>query len=272
MIPVPCQRIRIGGTVSGSTISDGTSIQTAGIFVSTLTGLMGHPGRRGGNSAIPYLDGQLRRSRKFSRPRQLTLTVEVRDRDSVGAITYGEGRGRHWEENMDTLLRLLDGAGESVIIERDMSTGDTRWIEAEMLVGAAFAQGFRGGTHQTYVAVFPLEAAYPYWQTELQNTIAFGGGFTPIGNATLANPVLSFTGNGRVTHNQTSDYIEISGGSGFGTPILVDVGARSVTQGGADRSNRLIHNRPWWMRLASGVAATFTTTATGNLLHRGQWL
>jgi len=270
-IPVSCQRIRIGGTVSGSSITGGTLIQTQGIFVATLEGLMGHPGRRGQNSAIPYLEGQLRRSRKFARSRQLTLTIEVRDRDAVGAITYPEGRGRHWEENMDTLLGLIDARGESVILERDMATGDTRWIEAEIINPANFLTGFRGQNHATWTAVFPLEAHYPFWQTEIQNTIAFGGGFTPIGNATLP-PTLSFTGNGRVTHTQTGDYLEISGGSGFGTPIIVDCIGRSITQGGADRSNRFIHNRPWWMRLASATAATFTTTATGSLLHRGQWL
>ena len=267
MIPASCNRIRIGGAVTGSALGGGTSIQSDQNFVLTLEGLMGHPGRRGGDIAVPFLDGQLRRRSKPSNSRSMVLTVEVMDRNEVGGVTTT--RGEQWEENMDLWLSLLDGDGESAILERDMADGTTRWIEVEVLQAFSFTRGFLNQDHSSYIAAVPLEAHHPYWQTEQQFSSAFGSAFVPPGTATLFNQVHSFASAGSLNHVASGTSIACSSGA---FPVLVDCGLRRVTQGGADASNRVTLSSGRWIRLPSGNTATFTSTATGTTTYRGQYL
>lgn len=267
MIPTTCSRLRLGGTVSGSTITGGTSIQNDRMFAITYAGLLGHPGRRGANVSVPYLDGQLRRARKRSLPRTITLTVEVMDRNALGGITTS--RGVQWEANMDLLMQLVDGLGESVILERDMADATTRFLECEVIAPFQFIDGLRNSSHVSYIGAMQLECHHPYWQSEVQTTTAIGTTFTPGGNATLFNQIFSFATAGNVVHSQTADSITVSAGS---FPILVDCGKRTVTLSGADASNRVTLNSASWMRFPSGTSATFTATATGSVLHRAQFL
>lgn len=267
MMPASCSRLRLGGNITGSALGGGTSIQSDQMFVITLSGLLGHPGRRGANVQVPYLDGALRRPRKRSQVRQLTLSIEVMDRDIDGTIPTT--RGEQWEENMDLFMALVDGQGESVILERDMQDGTTRWIEAEPIAPWVFSDGLRNSSHVSYLGVVPLEAHHPYWQTEQQFTASFGSAFVPPGTATLFNQVHSFASAGVLTHVASGTSITCSAGS---FPVLVDCGLRRVTVGGADASNRITLSSPDWIRLPSGATATFTTTATGSTLYRGQFL
>lgn len=267
MIPTTCSRLRLGGTLSGSTITGGTSIQNDRMFAITYAGLLGHPGRRGANVTVPYLDGQLRRTRKRSLPRTITLTVEVMDRNATGGITTS--RGVQWEANMDLLLQLVDGLGESVLLERDMSDGSTRFLECEIIVPFQFVDGMRTSSHVSYIGAMQLECHHPYWQSETLTTTAIGTTFTPGGNATLFNQVFSVATSGTIIHTQSTDSFTITAGS---FPVLIDSGKRQITQGGVDASNRVTMNAASWMRFPSGTSATFTGTATGSVLHRSQWL
>lgn len=268
MIPASCDRIRIGGGITGSALGGGTSIQNSRNFVLTLEGLMGHPGRRGTNIGVPFLDGQLRRSSKPSRSRRLLLTVEVMDRDEFGEIPTT--RGEQWEENMDLLLALLDGEGESVILERDMANGTTRWIEGEVLEPFNFTRGFLNKNHSSYIGVVPLECHHPYWQSEQEFSSSFGSAFVPPGTATLFNQVHSFASAGTLTHLATGASITVTAGS---FPVLVDCGRRRVTQGGVDASNRIGNGlSARWIRLPANSTATFTSTASGTTTYRAQFL
>lgn len=267
MIPTSCSRIRIGGGITGSALGGGTSIQSDRNFVLTLEGLMGHPGRRGGNIAVPFLDGQLRRRSKPSNPRSLILTVEVMDRDDFGLIPTT--RGEQWEENMDLLLALLDGEGESVILERDMQDGTTRWIEVEVLQAFQFTKGFLNEAHSSYIGAVPLEAHHPYWQSEQEFSSSFGSAFVPPGTATLFNQIHSFSSAGTLTYTALGQSITCNAGA---FPVLVDCGKRRVTQGGADASNRVTLSSARWIRLPSGSTATFTSTASGTTTYRAQYL
>lgn len=267
MIPTTCDRLRLGGTVSGSTITGGTSVQNDRLFAISLAGLLGHPGRRGGNVTVPFLDGQLRRTGKRSLPRQITLTVEVMDRDASGLIPTT--RGAQWEANMDLLMELVDGNGESVILERDMADGTTRFLEAEAITPWAFSDGIRTSSNVSYIGAIILECHHPYWQSETLNSKAIAASFTPPGNATLFNQTISFATAGNLVHTNTGDSMTISAGT---FPVLVDSGKRQVTVAGADASNRLTLNLGSWFRFPSATSATFTATATGTMSYRDQWL
>lgn len=267
MISPTCDRMRLGGTVSGSTISGGTSIQNDSLFVITLSGLLGHPGRRGGNVGVPFLDGQLRRSGKRSLPRQIILTVEVMDRDQFGLIPTT--RGEQWEENMDLLMALVDGEGETVILERDMSDGTTRYLECEALQPWPFTDGLRTRDHVSYIAAIPLECPHPYWQSEQEFSKALTGAFIPPGTATLFNHAWSVSGAGTIHHEQTGADVTVSAGT---FPVLIDFGKRTVKVNTADASNRVTFNKAEWLRFKSGVTQTFTGSLGGTQTYRSQFL
>lgn len=267
MMPSSCSRLRMGGGITGSSLGGGTSIQSDRMFVITLSGLLGHPGRRGSNVSVPFLDGALRRTGKRSKSRQLTLTIEVMDRDINGEILFT--RGEQWEENMDLFMALVDGEGESVILERDMQDGTTRWIECEPLAAWIFNDGLRTKDHVSYIGVVPLEAHHPYWQSEQEFTASFGSAFVPPGNATLFNQIHSFSSAGTLTYVAQGQSIIVNGGA---FPVLVDCGRRRATQGGVDASNRVTLNSASWIRLPSGSTATFTSSASGSTTYRGQFL
>lgn len=267
MIPTSCNRLRLGGVVSGSAITGGVSIQNDRLFAISLAGLLGHPGRRGANVTVPYLDGQLRRPRKKSLPRFITLTVEVMDRNALGLITGS--RGEQWESNMDLLLQLVDGLGESVILERDMADASTRFLECEIIAPFQFFDGVRSSAHVSYIGAMQLECHHPYWQSEVETTTPIGTSFTPGGNATLFNQIFSVATAGNIVHSASADSFIISAGT---FPVLIDSGKRQITVAGADASNRVTMNSASWMRFPSGTLAAFTATATGSVLHRAQYL
>lgn len=265
-----CQRIRIGGTVSGSAISGGTLIETHGMNLLSWDGIHGYPGRVGSDSLPVGGDGASRNASKLYRPRLLTLALVVYNRDADNLITLADAE-THLFDNMDTILGLIAGSDETVILERDMPDGTTRWIEFEATQPASFNRGpIFGYPHASYAMILPVVCWWPFWQTKIQTTTAFATGFTPAGNAPHS-PILSFTSNGRVTHVESAEYVEITGAT-FGNPVTVDCQKRTVQQNGLNVDGYFTHSGPRWLRFTAGVAATFVATATGDFLRRGQWL
>jgi hypothetical protein len=53
-LPVECQRLRLGGTISGSTLSGGTLIETSGKNLFVHSTYLGIPGKKSGNLNTPY--------------------------------------------------------------------------------------------------------------------------------------------------------------------------------------------------------------------------
>ena len=142
LIPTTCNRLRLGGTVSGSTISGGTSIQNDRLFTISPRRTVGasRPARWKPQPSLSSTDSSGGQANDRC-PRQITLSVEVMDRDANGLIPTT--RGAQWEANMDLLLELVDGNGESVILERDMADGSTRFLECEAITPWAFSDGLR---------------------------------------------------------------------------------------------------------------------------------
>jgi hypothetical protein len=268
-LPVHCQRMRMGGVVSGSAISGGTLLETYGRNLMVYDGIMGHAGKRGSNAPLLGQDGSRHMRDKPYRERLMTLQLVAYSRGDDGTITLPGGGQEHLEDNIDLMLDLLTADDEQVILEQDW-TGGTRWIAAEAMDAATFSRGpIFGDALASYVISQVVVAAYPFWQSEaLITTVVNGAGSVPnAGNARISNPVLVFNGNGTFENIDTGEEITVSGAGGA---LTVDVGAGQITQGGVPAARRVTVNTRHWMRFGRGSTAV-TSTVSVQVRTRDSW-
>ena len=268
-------RVRIGGTISGSTLTGGTVLESEQFALQDgHAALIGHPGYRGGNWVRLGADGESYRYDKAYNPRFMTLSIAVWDRDASGTITQAD-RCEQLDFNIDTLMGLLDGL---FILERDVM-GDTRWIRAQLAAPATAIPGpLFSAYNSAYTILAPLVAPYPFWQSEtLHSTVVSGAtALANAGNARISNGVFVFSGDGTFTNSdgdeQGNSYAMTVDGSGGA--VTVDVYNATVTQGGSPADNTLSAEKPYWMVLGrSGDIATVNVTSTVSVTvaHRDHW-
>jgi len=278
-------RLRVGGTVSGDTITGGVSIESEAINLLTWDQVRGLPNRQLGNVVNPNRDGEIPRVGSPSRPGKLwrskpvTLQVLAWDRDVNGLITSGDGRCDHLEGNLDDVGELLLSAEDLIVLEMDMPDGTTRWMELEFSgVGIPVLQGpVFGSTHAAWSLLVPMIAPYPFWQdseeTDLVVTQAGGSetlsntGTAPIGNAQVL-----FAGDSILEHTEYGAELEASGVTT--PPLTVDLrGSRvQVTEGGSIVKGKMRRNRAAWMRFPRGNSTLTATGANVTVRYRLQWL
>lgn len=259
-------RLRFGGSISGSTLSGGTSVESAAIGITDWGGLWGHPGFRGVNPTLLSQDGSQFRRKPYG-PRIMTLSVAVWNRDAQGTITAPDGACEELDLNRDTLLTLVDGDGGQFIIEDEQTDGDIRWIRAAVSGPANFIQGpLFGGKHAAYTLLLPLMAAYPFWQSETLHDETVTTSLVNAGNGRIGNAVITLGGSASIANDEGDELVNLDG-----TAIVVDVGARTVTQGGNPADNLLDVATGFWMRFGRGTT-TLTTAGTVDVEFRDHWL
>lgn len=267
-----CARLRLGGTISGSTITGGTVIESGGIALVSWDGLLGTPGRDGADQKLIGSDGDYRQPGKPYQSRLITLGLIAYDRDATGSLVTT--RREHLETNLDTLLGLLDGNQETVILERDMADGTTRWIELEALDAASFVRGQIFGTqHSGYQLTQFMKAAYPFWQSETEYSQAVAGAqaITNAGNARISNMKLSYAGDSVLTHVDTGDTLTIAGATV--PPVVIDVKARTIVENSVNADNLLgAPDKDYWMRWGAGTINLSASAATVTVTWRDHWL
>lgn len=264
-----CDRIRMGGTISGSTLSGGTLIESRALGLTSWNGVYGHPGFKGSDWSQFGQDGNAYRANKRYSPRFLTLTIAAWDRDSAGTVTAPGGRCEELDDNIDTLMGLIDGEGGQFILERDMTDGTTRWIRAQVFGQVTSVQGpVFGNTTAAFSFVVPLIAAYPMWQSETESTTTLSGAdsLVQLGNGRISNPVLVFAGDGTLTIDGYT--LEVSGSA---AAVTVDVSDFSVTQSGSAADDLLIPSRPWWVTFGAGTTTTSSDVSI-DVTYRDHWL
>lgn len=265
-----CDRIRFGGTISGSTLSGGTLVESQAIALTTWSGLLGHPGYRGTNSVTLGRDGSSHRAKPY-RERMFTLSVAAWNRDSVGTITAPGGKCEELDDNQDTLLGLIDGNGGQFIIEQDMTDGTTRWIRAEVSAGAYYVDGpVFGESFAARTLFVPLVSAYPFWQSETLNSDTLSGSDSLVnaGNGRISNAVLTFAGDGTLTNSDNGQTLTVAGSS---AAVTVDVYAQTVTMSGSPADNVLTPGDSQWMTFSAGTTSVTTTVSVG-VSYRDHWI
>ena len=264
-----CDRIRVGGTISGSTLSGGTVIESQAIGLVDWSAIYSHPGFKGQDWQPYGADGFTYRPRKRYNARYMTLSVAAWNRDAAGSITSPDGACGELADNIDLLMGLFDGEGEQFILERDQPDGTTRWIRGQL---AGPATGVPGPlfteAHAAYTFVLPIVCAYPFWQSEAEHSTTLSGADSLVqaGNARIANATLVFAGDGTLTAD--GDTVEVSGSA---AAVTVNVGARSVTMSGGPADNVFTADQPWWLTFGPGTTTT-SGTASVTVTYRDSFL
>ena len=239
-----------------------TSITVAGTAISTVADearLMryGSGAKRGKNFIIPYRDGEYSPSDKLFSGSNLLLEVFLTTTPSP-------------EENLSDLLALIQDPNDLVII-----TGTTPFhgiirAEVELLREPALTRD----TPNVYL--FPLRVPKGAWEA---NSAASNAGDPPAlttdGDRPIHDALLTFAGAGHLEHTDSKSRIRrITLESGVPASTVVDLGNRTVTQGGNNFENLITitgAQPSWWMRFEPNLAQTFTSNVSVTISSRDKW-
>ncbi len=225
-------------------------------------------GRRGKNPVVEYRHGEYPTPRKYVRAANLVLETVLRYTNSTGTVTHTDGAAGHVMENLGHLKRLLGGNQNTLVrLQRDAPDQGIVYIDVELLGEATPSQN-------RFTFTWPLHAPHPFW-IGAADTANATPTWTVDGDAPIGDAVIKFTGtvtDARVTHSASGAYIEIAGALPAGG-VEVDIGEGTCTKitGGADYSNYLVVNSPWWMELDPGINTVAVTQASGTPTVTADW-
>lgn len=225
-------------------------------------------GRRGMNPVVQYSHGEYSSPRKYVRASNFILSTVIRYTNSAGAVTHGDGPPGHFFENLGHLKRLF-GATQGALCRLERTAPDQGVVYRDVeLLGEARP------TVDKAIFDWPLHAPAPFW-IGAADTANATPTWTVAGDAPIGDAVVKFTGTAtdpRVTHPASGAYIEIDGALPAGG-VQVDIGEGTCTRisGGADWSNNLVVNKPWWMELDSGANTVAVTEASGTPTVVADW-
>ena len=208
-------------------------------------------GFRGSDVMTQFQHGEESSPRKFYSAANLSVECVLRDTNSIGTITHVDGAAGHRIENFSELKRLFAGTqGSLVRLQRTFPDTGLTYLDMWQV-------GTVQPTQNRVTYSWPMRAPKPFW-VGVADTANSGTTLTVAGDAPIDDMVIDFTSgtDPRITHDGTGDYIEIAGAIP-GAGVRVDVGAGTVIQitGGADYSNNLRVNTPWWFELDPGANA-----------------
>lgn len=245
-----CDDLRLGGTLSASGISGGTSINSTAISVANWAGLFGTAGITGqalevnGRPGILYGGDFLGRGRFFNLQMQLTRYGPN--------LTLAEPTPQEQlVENTDDFLTLA--TVPETYLEVDLPDGTSRFLRVTNLDPA-----YTSLSTKTRRISLPFTADWPYWRQggqEDTDTISGTDTMTIGGRKTVYDAVLVFAGDGTFTHDDEGWTIEVTGSAGA---VTVDLGNRTVTEGGNPATNRIRRNsRDWgWFPVGTNNVTT----------------
>lgn len=263
-----CDDLRIGGTLSASGISGGLSINSTALMVSDWAGLLGVPGITATPLVVAGRPGMTLGGDQLGRPRFFVLNLKVtRWGPTNFALTAIDENHQIWA-NTDNLLTQL--SAPETLLEVDLPDGTSRWLRVANLDPALSIRHDRRREFS-----IPLVSDWPYWRAggaESSQVVSAATTLTGGGRKNIYDPVLTFSGDGTFTHSDLGWALEVVGSTG---PVTVDLGARTVSQGGSPADN-LLRRTPsagqgrvwgWLLATPNNVTSTVSVTVT----WRPQW-
>lgn len=258
-----CTDLRLGGTLSATGITGGTSINNYAYAIEDWSNLLGTAGMTASVQSVNSRPGGVIAGDRLSLPRFPTLSVTITDRNATGGITeptFAEQK----EANTDALLALLANPA-GTYLEVDMADGTSRFLYVYNIDPAPILQPRRKRTIRT-----PLMSPFPYWKAggnQSSDTISGGDTLVNGGNAPVYDAVLTFAGDGTFEHTGLGWEIEIAGSSGS---VVVDLGNRTVTQGGVAAENLMRHTDKDWGWFLPGSNSVTADVSVG-VVWRASW-
>lgn len=226
-----CDDLRLGGTLSSAGISGGISINSTAYSVVDWSTIFGTPGQSGSLVEVFGRPGNITAGDRLPLGRFLNLNIAIKDRDQSGGLTEPTAAEQK-QANTDAFLSLLMSR-DGTFLEVDTPDGTSRFLHVRNNSPAPINQPRRLRTIRA-----PLESNWGFWReggVENDQTVNGADTITVVGE-TVYDAVLEFSGDGTFTHNGLGWAIEVTGSSGV---VTVDLGARTVTEGGVAATNRI---------------------------------
>ena len=258
-----CSDLRLGGTLSGTGITGGTSINDTALSVEDWSTILGSPGMAGGVVQVNGRPGGYVAGDRLGLPRFPTLNMVVGDLNHSGGLTEPTSAEQK-QTNTDELLALVTNPAGNYL-EVDMPDGTSRFIYVYNFDAAPVSQPRR----QRSIRV-PMISNYTYWKeggNQSSDTIAGPDSLVVGGNREVYDAVLVFAGDGTFTHSTLGWSLEVDGSTGA---VTVDLGARTVTQASLPADNLLIRNNRNWGWFTVGANAV-TSDVSVAVTWRDSW-
>lgn len=250
-----CDDLRIGGTLSATGITGGVSINGTALSVADWSGILGHSGFRKTPLDISGRPGVRVTGQGLPRGRFLNLSLNVGDLNPQGTLTVSECEQK--QANTDSFLSYLADPDGSYL-ELDMPDSTKRFIYVYAQDPSFVAQPLKLRTIRT-----PLTSSLAYWHVggnQSSDTISGADTIVAGGNVAVYDPVLTFAGDGTFEHTGLGWELEIAGSGGA---VVVNLGTRTVTEGGVPSPNLLRRNNRDWGWFEPGNNAVTSTVSVG---------
>ena len=234
-----CNDLRLGGTLSAAGLAGGTSINSTALAVRDWSSLLGSAGLSGRVQLINGRPGGLISGDLLGKERYPILDMSITEYDASGGLTEPTAYEQK-VANTDLFLGLVSDP-DGQYLELDFPDGTSRFIHVSGLGPAPIIQSRRRRSIRV-----PLVSVFPYWKAGGQEStqtisgadlMAFGG------NREVYDAVLVFAGDGTFTHSDLGWTIEVTGSAGA---VTVDLGARTVVEGGSPATNRIRRSDRSW--------------------------
>jgi hypothetical protein len=260
-----CNDLRIGGTLSATGITGGTSINSYAIAVEDWSQILGTAGLSGSVQLVNNRPGGFVAGDLTPKPRFPTLALTMSEFNAAGGLTAPTGPEQK-QDNTDDLFALIANPGGNYL-EVDMPDNTSRFLYVYNLDAAPIRQ-----PNKTRSIRVPLVSPYGYWKAGgNQSTDTIAGPDTMVvgGNANVWDAVLTFPAapDTTFTHSTLGWAIQVIGASG---PVTVNLGTRTVTEGGSPAENLLRHTDDYWGYFTPGNNSV-TATGSVGVVWRNSW-
>lgn len=258
---MPCDDLRIGGTLSASGITGAVSINNAGIAVNDWSGIFGHTGYTVVPARIAGRPGVTLVGDALPKERYLTLNLAMTQMQRTGGAVQSSPGAYLWH-NTDTVLGYLtDPTGFYLEVDDPLSTTRFVFCNAPDPASIDLLKNERR-------SVIPLVASEPFWKvggTETSNTGTGAGSITNTGNATVYDAILNFSGAGTYTNSTAAWTLTVS------AACIIDLGNRTIQVAGVNSDNLLTARTDqawgWFLPGSNTLSRSVSVTTT----FRSQW-
>lgn len=248
-----CDDLKLGGTLSATGITGGVSINGTAYSVSDWSGILGHTGYRKSPIEVRGRPGVVLAGESLPRGRFFSLELNIGRLDPTGVVAAGSPE-EQLVDNTDLFLGMLADPDPKPL-ELFLPDSTSRFIMVEAIDPSTVIQPARNRSISA-----PLVGS-AYWSeggNEDTDTITGADSIVVGGKAKVYDAVFTFNADGSIS---TSEWdLTISGSTGT---VVVDCGARTVTDGGTPAPNILRRTSEAWAWLTPGTTSITSTTSVG---------
>ena len=215
----------------------------------------GKGAKRGRNLVVPFRDGEWTQNPKWFTGSNLVLEVMLKTTPSP-------------EENLSDLVAAFHTTQTTSTITATHPFAGAIRCEVEMLRPPVQSQS------NPNIYRFPLRNPDGMWEDASASSNAGNppAAVTLTGDLPVDDFTLTYAGAGFLEHTASDGTVSrITLESGVPASTIVDLGNRTVTQGGSDYDALVTITQPWWMRFEPGATQSFTSDVSVTVSWRNHW-